>query len=396
MKKSLIALAVAGAFAAPAAMADVTLSGAINVGITYINSSSDAAGASSVTRTSLANNYSNINISSSDDIGNGNKIIFNAQFEPHVASLGPLTNRNSYLGLTGSWGTFKAGTNENVYERWMYESDPLDGAVGLGGNIQMLGHSGLQGHKWFAVGNTTGDQFWRRTDQTIWYTSPDINGFTFEIDQTLSAFKSSGATTTNVFDPTTGLAKLVNVPQNPTITSIGGQFKPADMPFFVNAAYETHKDVCNSLCDGGGADPKSNAWQIGGGYTIQDLTLYLRYESIEYKANGGSIGGNAVDKLEVKHYWFAAKYNLPTGYVGAEIGMAPKAKTDGTDQPDTKANMISAGYFHNLSKQSQLQFIVTRISNDDNINYGIDAGTGSVDGAGRDYTGFTVGLKHTF
>jgi len=76
--------------------------------------------------------------------------------------------------------------------------------------------------------------------------------------------------------------------------------------------------------------------------------------------------------------------------------MAPKAKADGVDQSDTKANMISAGYFHNLSKQSQLQFIATRISNDDNVNYGIGAGTGSVNGAGRDYTGITVGLKHTF
>ena len=59
--------------------------------------------------------------------------------------------------------------------------------------------------------------------------------------------------------------------------------------------------------------------------------------------------------------------------------------------------MISAGYFHNLSKQSQLQFIATRISNDDNIAYGIGAGTGSeAPGFGRDITGFTVGLKHTF
>src|SRR5882724_3953598 len=56
MKKSLIALAVAGAFAAPAAMADVTISGAINVGIAYINSGSDPAGgpgSESVTRTSV-------------------------------------------------------------------------------------------------------------------------------------------------------------------------------------------------------------------------------------------------------------------------------------------------------------------------------------------------------
>src|SRR6266850_8271541 len=145
MKKSLIALAVAGAFAAPAAMADVTISGAINVGIAYINSGSAPVagpGSESVTRTSVATNYSNINISSSDDIGNGNKIIFNYQMQTNVSGFNTPQNRNSYLGLTGSWGTFKAGQNENVYERFMYESDPLDGAVGMGGNIQMLGHSG--------------------------------------------------------------------------------------------------------------------------------------------------------------------------------------------------------------------------------------------------------------
>ena len=389
MKKSLIALAVAGAFAAPAAMADVTISGAIAVGPAYINSGSASAaggGGGSITRTSIASNYSNINISSSDDIGNGNKVIFNYQMQTNVSGFDTPVNRNSYIGLTGSWGTFKAGNNENVYERWMYESDPLDGAVGMGGNIQMLGHSGLQGPAWFAVGNKSGDQFWRRTEQTIWYTSPNINGFTFEIDQTLSAFKTSSPTTAFVFDPVTGTAVLTTTPAlNPTITSIGGQFKPADMPFFVNAAYEKHKDVVNSV---GNVNPEANAWQIGGGYTFQDLTVYARYESIQYKTS--------TDKLEVKHYWFAAKYNLPTGYVGAEFGMAPKVKFDGADQDQTSANMVSAGYFHNLSKQSQLQFIATRIANDDQIDYGIGAGTGSVDGAGRKITGLYAGIKHTF
>ena len=96
--------------------------------------------------TSLANNYSHIDIDSTDDIGDGNKIIFKYQLVANTGSLGDSpSNRNSYLGVTGGWGTFKMGTNENVYERFMYESDPLDGAVGVGGNIQMLGHSGQQG-----------------------------------------------------------------------------------------------------------------------------------------------------------------------------------------------------------------------------------------------------------
>jgi len=378
MKKSLIALAVASAFVAPAAMAEVTLSGAINVGITYLKSGAGAAGGTSQSSTSLANNYSHIDIESVDDIGGGNKVIMHYQMQANPGSLGDTpTNRNSFIGLTGTWGSFRAGTNENVYERFMYESDPLDGAAGLGGNIQMLGHSGLQGSGWFGVGNTAGDQFWRRTDNTLMYYSPDLSGFTFEVEQTLAAHKI----------PATG--------SNPTITSLGGQFKPEGAPFFVNAAYEKHKDTCNSLCNGtlaSDTSPKSDAWQIGGGYSIADLTLYARYEGITYK--GTRVGGE--DKLEVTHWWVAGKYNVPTGYFGAEFGLAPKLKANGSTVDDTGAKMYSAGYFHNLSKQSQLQFMVTHISNEKKIDYGIGAGAGTVNNLGANYSGVTVGLKHTF
>jgi predicted porin len=387
MKKSLIAAAVAGVFAAPAAMADVTISGAINVGVAFINSGSGTAapggGAAvgSMSTTSLANNYSNINISSTDDIGNGNKIILNYQMQTNVGSLGDTpTNRNSYLGIAGGWGAFKMGTNENVYEQYMYQSDPLDGAVGTGGNIQMLGHSGRQGNAWFTVGDTAGDQFWRRTDNTLMYESPDWEGFSFGLDQTLTAHKT--------------VAGL-----NPTITSLGGQYKPSGMPFFVNLAYEQHKDVINSL-GGVGASPKASAIQFGGGYTLGDLILYARYEAISYKASGGALVVNnaatASNKLDVNHLWIAGKYNLPSGYVGAEIGLADKQKIDTGDVPNSKATMISAGYFHNLSKQSQLQFIGTNIKNDDNVDYGVGAGAGSNNAFGQKVTAFTVGIKHTF
>jgi len=54
----------------------------------------------------------------------------------------------------------------------------------------------------------------------------------------------------------------------------------------------------------------------------------------------------------------------------------PQAKADGGgDRPARyQAEHGSAGYFPQpSSKQSQLQFIATRISNDDNVNYGIGA-----------------------
>jgi len=76
MKKTLMALAVGAAFAAPSAFADVTISGAINMGPYYMSSgkTSDAAislgGAArdSVTSFGVATNYSNVTISSTDDI----------------------------------------------------------------------------------------------------------------------------------------------------------------------------------------------------------------------------------------------------------------------------------------------------------------------------------------
>src|SRR5258708_4793923 len=285
MKKSLIAVAVAGLFAAPAAMAEVTLSGAINVGITYLKSGAGTT-STSQTSTSLANNYSHIDIESVDDIGGGNKVIMHYQMQANPGSLGDTpTNRNSFLGLSGNWGSFRAGTNENVYERFMYESDPLDGAVGLGGNIQMLGHSGLQGPAWFTVGQTGGDQFWRRTDNTLMYYSPDLSGFTFEIEQTLMAHKND---------------KGVAPGSNPTITSLGGQFKPADAPFFANAAYEKHKDTCNSLCNGTlalGTSPKSEAWQTGGGFTPSGLNVCARCKATQDKATGCGVPHSGVQAV---------------------------------------------------------------------------------------------------
>jgi predicted porin len=389
MKKSLIALAVAGAFAAPAAMAEVTISGAINLGIAMIDSDDGRAAiggaevaGSGQNRTSLASNYSNVNISSSDDIGNGNRIVLNLQIDAGaINNTNSFNNRNSYLGIEGGWGSFKMGTNENVYERWMYESDPLDGAMGIGGNIQMLGNHGFQGGGWFDVGNgqngPDNGSFWRRTHHTIWYNSPVIaRGITFEVDYTLNAFKS--ATT------------------DPQVLSMGVQWKPEGSPFFLNAAYESHTDM-GVVANGTATAPTvifanadATGMQFGGGITLGSMLITARYEQLEWEDTAGT------GTLERDHIWAGLKWSLPSGYVGAEFGMAMEADLLGAEVPDSAATMIGLGYFHNLSKQSQMYVVGTMISNDDNANYGIGAGTGSTGGLGSDHTGITVGIKHVF
>jgi predicted porin len=405
MKKSLIAAAVAGVFAAPAAMAEVTISGAIAVGVSLVKSSSAPANTvigttavDSLTQNKLQANYSNINIASTDDIGNGNKIIFNYQLVVNVTSTGgnPV-NRNSYLGVAGTWGAFKMGTNENVYERFMYQADPLDGAVGTGGNLMILGTPGL-GTAFDTGQSACGPGgagfgcigFYRRTDQTIWYESPNFNGITFEVDYTLSAFKTSATGPDGAADP--------------TILSVGAKWQPEGMPFYIDAAIEQHDDLfaLNALNTGTGTSSSDDALQIGGGYTLGDLALHVRFEKLSYEISGNATAAD-VTKLERDAMWFAVKYNLPSGYVGAEIGIADEWEVSvngGGTKPDTGATMIGVGYFHNLSKQSQLQFIYGRADNDANATY-IQAGSPSGCSAtecapGSDHQTAYVGIKHTF
>jgi predicted porin len=411
MKKSLIALAVAGAFAAPAAMAEVTISGAINLGIEFAKSDEGAAALSGaavgdtsgdLSRTLLNSNYSNINIASSDDIGNGNRIIFNYQLVVNTESTsGNPVNRNSYLGIAGTWGAFKMGTNENVYERHMYQADPLDGALGPGGNLMILGTPGA--NTAFEVGQAgclvTGCAgFYRRTDQTIWYESPNWNGFTFEVDYTLEAFKTAEQ------------ASLPGVPSvSPQVLSAGVKWAPEGIPFYVDFAIERHEDMfglakIESVHSGvgittGASGSTDDAWQVGVGYTFGPATIHARYETINYELEGGSVTFAApalagVTELERVAYWLGLKWNLPTGYVGAEIGMADEWDTNVGDGVDTGATMMGVGYFHNLSKQSQLQFIYARTDNDDNASY-TQAGAG-LGGPGRDHQVMHVGIKHTF
>jgi len=389
MKKSLIAVAVASAFVAPAAMAEVTLSGAINVGIEYGKSSAgSAAGAQSLSATHLGATYSHVDLESVDDIGGGNKVIFHLQMNlagdspGAMGNTGAITNRNSFLGIAGGWGAFKVGNNENVYERFMYTADPLDGAAGPGGNLSMLGTPGAGAV--FQNSNAGGGvDFYRRSEQTVWYESPNWSGFSFEADYTLSGFKANTPTGTT----------------DPRALSVGGKFQPDGAPFYVDLAYEKHWDyfgltditAASGTAGGGGNSSSDTGIQVGAGYTFGDLGLHVRYEQLKYKEDGVAAGA---DEWKRNAWWVAAKYNLPTGYIGAEVGIAQDGKTNLGKANDTGAKMFAIGYFHNLSKQSQLQFIYGRMDNDDQGTYQMAGATG--ENIGGTTQVFHVGLKHTF
>lgn len=109
MKKSLLALAVLGAFASAAsAQSSVTLSGGVDLGVQRTNGqwSMGTAGSS----------RSNFTLSGTEDLGGGMKAIFllNHRFRPNT---GEINNpggagfffRNSWVGLAGGFGDVRLG-----------------------------------------------------------------------------------------------------------------------------------------------------------------------------------------------------------------------------------------------------------------------------------------------
>ena len=408
MNKKLLVLALAAGFAVPA-MADVTISGAFNAGPAggHSNDGTAAApagvtslggyGAKGGTNAFITSNYSNFNLASTEDLGNGLKVVLNYQVDAsntgapiQSAGTGTLRSRNSYLGLAGDWGSVKWGSNEHIYEQLLYKSDPLDGAAGVGGNLNMMGTPG--GNVFTNVNCGLGGgggcaQFYRRTENSIWYDSPNIGGFTGSIAWGMPQ-KTFNAVGTN---------------QSAQVLSVGGKFAPTDLPFYVDAAVERHSDyngmsqIANNTYGAGGiSNSTDTGMQVGGGVMFGDLTVGARFENLKYKADG-VVNGFAEWKRNA--FTVTGKYGLPTGYVGAQFVVAQdaKTKTAGTETFNgnkTGAMYFAAGYYHNLSKQTQAQFVLSFLKNKDNANY-INIGQPN-GGRGTDSTAFYVGLKHAF
>jgi predicted porin len=414
MKKTLIALAIGSAFAAPAAFADVTLSGSINAGPAIVHSgdgtgggqansiiTAPAASPDGLTRTGINTNYSNVTIASMEDLGGGLKLDFAFQIVAPIASNGGVSNRNSHIGLVSdAWGGIWWGSNENLYERYFYSIDPLDGAAGIGGNLSILGTPGY-GYVFDApagnpvncvgyAGQAGCADFYRRTENTIWYDSPNWGGFTFGAYTTLSANRANGP-------------HSVANPGNPRIWGLGAKYVGPAIPVQAWVAYERHTDLygLNAITATAGAatNTKDDAIQVGVGYTLGDIFIFANFERLQYEAD--NVGAGLINEYERDAWSVGMKWNLPTGYVGAQYMQARDADCEfegagGCNADETGAKSIGLGYYHTLSKQTQAYVMGQYIRNEDLNFFTVAGGTGVPTNFGANVWAATIGLKHSF
>ena len=169
MKKALIAVAVAGAFAAPSAMAaelstNVYWSTAITMGDT---TTTTAAGvATDVDRGEVQDAGGNrLMFTWTDTLDNGVGVNAYLSFgNLGTANLGAVNVRNANIGFSGDFGKVQVGTNEHFSETDLL-FDPSYGDFGNTGDAISFINVGQ-----------TGFNFTRRDGESVWYTSNDMNG----------------------------------------------------------------------------------------------------------------------------------------------------------------------------------------------------------------------------
>jgi predicted porin len=359
MKKSLIALAVAGAFAVPsAAMAvDVSFGGEFDLALDMVDNGDNTPGSES-SFNQMNNTHSRFWWDMVDDLGTGlmvkghleidvGAVGYNGGGAVNQPGAGGINNRNSYIGLAGeSWGEVRFGTQENIHEATGYSVDPFHGAAGPGGNIvNGMGQSGVLGASQVFNGANIGA---RRTTQTITYISPNWSGFTFQVDYALEGANAS-ATTPNQWNELFYGARY------------DGQFGNGGWRVYAAGA-----DITNSGSVGAiSGQVDMSGVRFGGGVTFGNFAIDAIWETNEWKdASTAALG-----KIERDGFWIGGSWMVPTGKVA--LGYIMMDDRDDTvtaagavDSSDT--TNLAIGYYHTLSANSNVYIIYNTMDNGTN------------------------------
>jgi predicted porin len=159
MKKSLIALAVAGVVSAPAfaATANVDVYGKFHMSLNLPGDQADTGAGSGDLQ--LASNASRIGFKGAEDLGGGLSAIWQLEQTVNLDEAGGnFASRNSFLGLKGGFGTVIAGRHDTPLKQ-------IGRAVDLFGDTMADSRNVLNG------GSDT------RSNNTIAYMTPEMGGF---------------------------------------------------------------------------------------------------------------------------------------------------------------------------------------------------------------------------
>ncbi len=392
MNKKLVTLAVAAAMVAPAAaMADATLYGKLNVGINYVDQENGfegwglsdnkavqgwQAGGTGLPRipfiTTPQGPANRIGVKGSEDLGNGLKAIYQIElgFSLSDSANTPtsgnetITMRNTFAGLSGGWGTLLAGRHDTPLK---ISTGPLD----------------LFADTLADYNNTVGFQD-LRADNAIAYISPSFSGFTFA-----AAVHAGGGAcypgSTSCYNP--------EVDSLAEAYSFAGIYKNG--PWYASLAYEgLNKDMGVAIA---GLDAETwGKWRVGLG--ILDWNGFTLTGIYEGWQDGLWLDGHDANLWNVQagytfgNFMVKAMYGSNTQQDGVAIIDPDYALVYGNDDYNFKTWTFGVDY--NMSKRTKAFLLYTDNTADEVYGYDRDSDTWYSEGL--DWSGFQLGMMHSF
>lgn len=377
MQKKLIALAIAGLAAAPVfAQSNVTVYGVAD--ITFENVKADGAGttAHSENRNRLSSNSSLIGFKGAEDLGNGLKALF--QIEQGVTldqSGGTFATRDSYVGLTGGFGTVVLGNLTHPIRTMGAKVDMNPGATGIG-------FLGAMYETFGGVRAGSGD----RANNAAAYVSPSFAGLT----GTLVYVAGESVTPSGVGGATAELEPeawqvAVQYDNGPLYAGLG--YHQADDPTVLGASDNTEFEIIRAAAK----------------YTLPTGTIIAALWDNQ-EASGAGLGGDLErDAWSISVGQTFGAHTIHAGY--AKHDELEGSLCAGGACANTDASMWTVGYEYALSKRTMLKAVYAKIKNESASNADFytaavqSNGTVPVTSAlatGADPQGFGIGLRHTF
>ena len=417
MNKKLVAVAVAGLLAAPLAQAqtaNVVLYGRINIDMEFVNGRLANNTNPNVYR--VTSNSSRFGLRGTESLGGGLNAIFqieNGSIRPTTGDGGNLAGRDSFVGLSGAWGTFKMG-------RYLA---PYDDIHGIFGNDNTASTSILSTASVWAqgfAGQPVTGGFDDRLQQSVRYDSPSMAGFQAE-----AQFSTYGGQV--------GPSGQVNPASNTNAQSYGLFYRNG--PLQIGTAYEYHHNTRGptpppGVVPGANTLPLSDwAWSVAAKWQFSSFNIAGVYEKMNYEVNNGTTTFNQVRNNLKRNFWAVdTTINVgANGQVFLYYGQAGDGSGSAQDTPaptitqnavvgsnisrvaglakgdNTGAKHWEVSYSYDLSKRTRIYTGYVKLNNDSNAsyNFNINAYPGNANGitggpVGMHVGGFVMGMYHNF
>ena len=349
---------------------------------------------------------------------------------------GALFSRNSYIGLASSqWGAIKIGKTDAPYKNSTAAFNPF---VGTWGDYAVV------------MGNSGGDnrvEFGTRLCHSIWYESPKIYGFQFNLlyspgqnrDNDSSNLPSGESGCAGGNDPTSGGNPLISCSDGAWNNVVSGNLSYTNGPLYMTAAGEWHQSVnrqsdlagaygvpltfttknCSAFLtapgavDGGIAQQQcandvANEWAAKAGimyqfatkttvgavveYMHRDVPADLAFQNERTRWGTWLVVSQELTPLDSLYFGWAHAFRSPgnPGQHNDSTLVTTNGAAFGPNQ--NQADMVTAEWKHKLSDNLIWYNIVAATFNGPDAHYDLGAGGRSVTTDCHDATGVSGGL----